>query len=711
MALLNELDDSPGQVITFYSYKGGTGRSMAVANLSCLLGRELARTSKRVLVMDWDLEAPGLHRYFSARCDLPEFRQQEGVANYFHALRSLLEESSELLRSLTSTDGCKLLQKLLPIERYITPDVVPGVDFMRAGLFDDNYPRLVGSFDWITFYNRFGGVIRTFREMLAENYAYILIDSRTGITDVSGICTTLLPEKLVGVFVPNRQSLDGLSGIIRQAIDYRSKADDFRPLSVFPLPSRVENAEKDLKDEWRITYQKAFQELFKAEYQIDNCDLTEYFTEVSLPHTSYYAYGEKIAVLEDRVRDAQSLSTAYRSFFHRLMRFDTAWELDEPEVQPVSAAAPSAPASVPVKAPEPLYDAFLSYARADQADVTRIETKLRELGVRCFLDKRDLLAGEEWAPAIERAMKSSRTAVVFFGPSGDLPWSDQSSLIALEGFAKQPDKRVIPVVLPGASILKLRLPTFLGNILAVEIESLRDQNSVQRIARAILAARPDSEFLSSLPPMRSGSRGWLRIAAAGAVAVLGIASGIYGIMHRSGVSSTATNATTAATEPSHAGPSTTPTTASHNPASTPPAEANPVPTVTPANEPPSTPTPRTGRLPSSAWCYQELGTPRSGAWALEAGKYGVYCHASELDCLRASRGAQLTGACALIENLSVLPWSAKLHPNGLYGSWYLLNLDKPLAAPIPSIEPSSLKNEMLSAGHHRAVTMKAPTAP
>ena len=26
-----------GQIITFYSYKGGTGRTMALANLACLL--------------------------------------------------------------------------------------------------------------------------------------------------------------------------------------------------------------------------------------------------------------------------------------------------------------------------------------------------------------------------------------------------------------------------------------------------------------------------------------------------------------------------------------------------------------------------------------------------------------------------------------------------------------------------------------------------
>ena len=48
------------RVITFYSYKGGTGRSMALANVAWIL----ASNGKRVLTIDWDLEAPGLHRYF-----------------------------------------------------------------------------------------------------------------------------------------------------------------------------------------------------------------------------------------------------------------------------------------------------------------------------------------------------------------------------------------------------------------------------------------------------------------------------------------------------------------------------------------------------------------------------------------------------------------------------------------------------------------------
>ena len=50
-----------GKVVTFYSYKGGTGRTMALANVAWIL----AANGHRVLAVDWDLESPGLHRYFA----------------------------------------------------------------------------------------------------------------------------------------------------------------------------------------------------------------------------------------------------------------------------------------------------------------------------------------------------------------------------------------------------------------------------------------------------------------------------------------------------------------------------------------------------------------------------------------------------------------------------------------------------------------------
>ncbi len=56
-----------GTVVTFYSYKGGVGRSFALANV----GTALASWGYRVLCIDWDLDAPGLTHYFEVADPAP----------------------------------------------------------------------------------------------------------------------------------------------------------------------------------------------------------------------------------------------------------------------------------------------------------------------------------------------------------------------------------------------------------------------------------------------------------------------------------------------------------------------------------------------------------------------------------------------------------------------------------------------------------------
>ena len=66
---------SEGRIITFYSYKGGTGRTMSLANAAWIL----ASQGHRVLVVDWDLESPGLHRFFHPFLDQEAMRDTKGV--------------------------------------------------------------------------------------------------------------------------------------------------------------------------------------------------------------------------------------------------------------------------------------------------------------------------------------------------------------------------------------------------------------------------------------------------------------------------------------------------------------------------------------------------------------------------------------------------------------------------------------------------------
>ncbi|HKO57557.1 MAG TPA: tetratricopeptide repeat protein [Thermoanaerobaculia bacterium] len=310
-----------GEVITFYSYKGGTGRTMALVNVGCVLAQTLAATgSGDVLLIDWDLEAPGLHHYLP-----PNRIAGDGLLELFAGLLpradqvKTREEALDLLRSV-------------PLEHYVSPTAVPGLFVLPAGRFDASYGSRVNAFSWEALFNASPPLLPAFAELLGERYAYTLVDSRTGTTDVSGICTTIMPSKLVVVFTPNRQSLTGIFDLVRRAPRYRRESNDWRPLAVFPLPSRIEQAREELLRQWRYGsdgapagYQPSFEALFREVYDLPECDLSEYFTEVQIQHVPDYAYGEQIAVLVE-TESRLSLKRSYEEFTKRLRILRGPWE-------------------------------------------------------------------------------------------------------------------------------------------------------------------------------------------------------------------------------------------------------------------------------------------------------------------------------------------------------------------------------------------------
>src|SRR3989442_11330854 len=119
-----------GRIVTFYSYKGGTGRSMALANIGWIL----ASNGKRVLVIDWDLEAPGLHRYFHPFLRDKELALTEGVIDF------VVDFSAAALTPQAAGDPdenwyrqhANILRYAIPLDGATFPH--PGtLDFVPAG--------------------------------------------------------------------------------------------------------------------------------------------------------------------------------------------------------------------------------------------------------------------------------------------------------------------------------------------------------------------------------------------------------------------------------------------------------------------------------------------------------------------------------------------------------------------------------------------------
>jgi formylglycine-generating enzyme required for sulfatase activity/cold shock CspA family protein/cellulose biosynthesis protein BcsQ len=312
---------------------------MALANIACLFAeRQKEARGKRVLMIDWDLEAPGLHRFFEdklrgqpvgARHGPFDLEGHRGLIDLFTELDAVIQASD----TLTEDNACRLFGTV-ELEQLILETDISYLDLLSAGCFDEEYASRVNTFQWDDLYYRAPWLLRSFVERLSKQYQYVLIDSRTGFTDIGGVCTMLMPDKLVAVFTPNRQNLVGLLDLVERATNYRRQSDDLRPLAIFPLPSRIEATEPNLRDDWRLGnpdkeiegYQSLFEEFFKRAYDLPHCHLDRYFNEIQIPHVPTYAYGEKIAVLEERSKDRFSLFRSYESFSKVLDALAGPWE-------------------------------------------------------------------------------------------------------------------------------------------------------------------------------------------------------------------------------------------------------------------------------------------------------------------------------------------------------------------------------------------------
>ena len=221
-----------GAVITFYSFKGGVGRSFAVANISAIL----SQWGYRTLVVDFDIEAPGLNHYFGA---------------------TSIEDTAGVLGFI----GDVAIGQAKPWDNYATTANVEGVDrenlwiMPASSAANAQYIEVVQKPNWDNLYDEhnFGSEIERLRQEWIDAFDFILIDSRTGVTDFSGLTTAQLPDVLAFLFTPNLQSLLGSCDIARKAMNARRQLPIDRP-AIMPLPIAAkfdQTEEYDRAQLWR----------------------------------------------------------------------------------------------------------------------------------------------------------------------------------------------------------------------------------------------------------------------------------------------------------------------------------------------------------------------------------------------------------------------------------------------------------------------------
>jgi MinD-like ATPase involved in chromosome partitioning or flagellar assembly len=264
-----------GTVVTFYSYKGGVGRSFTLANVAVLL----ARWGYRVLAVDWDLEAPGLTDYFAPMLSKAP---AGGVVDL-------------------AGDFAKGLKK--PRAREVRLDLPQGaLSLLAAGRQDEAYESRVQDIDWEDLYESgFAPFLERCREIWIQAYDFVLIDSRTGISDIGGICTAQLPDRLVLLFTANQQSVQGAVRIAQRADRARDRLPyDRQPHLVLPILSRLDNGvEYERAESWRQRCTDHTRPLFRN-WLAKSVPEELMFRQLTLPYVSYWSFGEQLPVLEEQ---------------------------------------------------------------------------------------------------------------------------------------------------------------------------------------------------------------------------------------------------------------------------------------------------------------------------------------------------------------------------------------------------------------------------
>lgn len=325
-------------IFTFYSYKGGVGRSMALANVA----EWLYLQGLRVVMIDWDLEAPGLESYFYNRSEdagnLELIQSQLGLIDLLVAYKRQFphlpwpkSENAQLTPEAQVEALNMLEENLLPLSTALFPIHPPGSSpdgragalwLLPAGLRAKDhfsaYAQAVQTFDWSDFYANFQGELYfdwLRRQLLTQNQIdIVLIDSRTGVTEMGGVCTRQMADVVVSFCVPNAQNLRGVEEMAHsftrpEIIEHRR-----RPLDLVIVPTRLDVSE--------LASRNTFEQLFRQHLDRFAPDwfrkVETTFWDLGIPYVPYYAYAERLAIQSanqtsaSRPDRAKELEDAYK---------------------------------------------------------------------------------------------------------------------------------------------------------------------------------------------------------------------------------------------------------------------------------------------------------------------------------------------------------------------------------------------------------------
>jgi cellulose biosynthesis protein BcsQ len=490
-------------ICTFYSYKGGVGRSMALAKSADVL----ARAGLRVLMIDFDLEAPGLEQYFDI--DKKAVRAHTGlfdlILHYKAAMASSLPASQQ-------DQDFRDLDRLFIIPVYTKLPSGGKLDLMPAGQRGSDeqlseYALGLRQFDWQDFYFNFGGEVFfewLRRSLMGDRYDIVLVDSRTGVTEMGGICAYQLADTIIVMCAPNQQNLDGTRDVVHNFSSLRVlKLRGGRPLRLVVVPSRVEMREENALNDFHDQFENLFAGLTPKE--LEQGGLT--YWDLLIPYDPRSAFQEAMVPHDTRAGARSTINPAIQKLVRAICLLaepgDPVHGLGAGE----SAMAAVTQAQYDVTSRGAGYDIFLAYQKEDAVAAESIARSLTKIGLRVYFDRREMSAGEDFQLAERRALQQSNACALIVGPSGNYPWHSEYLRQLLVDRGRATPLHLVPVLLPGAILPSSDVvPKFLVGLKWVRLNDL-DADQLHQLADAANADTDQKRATTQLASVGSPYKG------------------------------------------------------------------------------------------------------------------------------------------------------------------------------------------------------------
>jgi len=425
------------EIITFYSYKGGVGRSMALANVAVLL----SQWGYKTLMIDWDLEAPGLENFFKDYIDIQQTSKKKG-----------------LIDILTSDPQNPDLWKDLLITINV-PDGKEPLHFITVGERNNDYFNRVMNFDVSDFYEKKdgGNFIESMRNRWKEAYDFILVDSRTGITDNGGICTIQLPDVLALIFTATEMGFNGIVDVARRALKAQQSLpfERFKLISL-PIPARFDTlTEFKISQEWLDRFSKQLKEIYN-DWLPTSVDSRKFIELTKIPYGPYFSFGEKLPVIEQGTNDPGGLGYAYETITALIANhFESIEYLVENREEFVDMAVKGE--FLKEKMERIQKDAvkiFISYSHKDRILKDKLMSHLSLLqrkGTATFWSFEQILPGMDWRDVTGQELKNSQVVLLLISANYLTSEFAKTEMLMAFQLAEKKDRLVIPIILESSN--------------------------------------------------------------------------------------------------------------------------------------------------------------------------------------------------------------------------------------------------------------------